>query len=290
MQCVSRIRLKDEKNGGFRDVPCGKCYECKRNRQLDWAFRIKQEDKVSDYSLVVTFTYEEKLRPVTDNGILTLRKSDVQKFLKRLRKRFPDASIRYFGVGEYGSDPRRSHHPHYHIIFFVRGISRTDFESSLYDCWDFGFLYIDSLSPEAVTYVTKYCLKDSIYVLDPELGQPTYSMMSLRPAIGSNYLSQEQRLRIAGGYHRPYDYVEGGAKARVPRYYRDKWEGNRAYKEIYVRPHQETVQKQLQKEQLRKEEIWSKNHGGQDYTSALYTSEEQKMRNSINQQNRTSRL
>ena len=45
---------------------------------------------------------------------MTLQKSDLQKFFKRLRKKTHE-KISYYAVGEYGDNTQR---PHYHIILF----------------------------------------------------------------------------------------------------------------------------------------------------------------------------
>ena len=73
-----------------------------------------------DVSSFVTCTYSDESMPL--NGSLVKR--DGQLFMKRLRKRFPDAGIMYLGCGEYGSENQR---PHFHYILtasiFLRIVS-----------------------------------------------------------------------------------------------------------------------------------------------------------------------
>ena len=68
----------------YREVPCGVCVACRRNRARSWQFRClaelstTQQNKLSSYFL--TLTYDDAHNP----GVLL--KKDVQDFNKRLRK------------------------------------------------------------------------------------------------------------------------------------------------------------------------------------------------------------
>lgn len=108
IMCLNPILLK-----GFHEhfVACGKCIECKMSRSNEWSFRIMDEASLYDKNCFVTLTYNEDNLP---DGA-SLKRSDLQAFIKRLRRRLDSASIRYFYCGEYGSKKNR---PHYHIIFF----------------------------------------------------------------------------------------------------------------------------------------------------------------------------
>jgi hypothetical protein len=65
--------------------------------------------------MFLTLTYDTAHVPITEKGYMTLCKSDVQLFLKRLRKSLPESKIKYYAVGEYGGKTMR---PHYHLILF----------------------------------------------------------------------------------------------------------------------------------------------------------------------------
>ena len=58
----------------------------------------------------LTLTYAESRLP--ENG--SLRSKDLQLFFKALRRRVKER-IRYFAVGEYGSETKR---PHYHALLY----------------------------------------------------------------------------------------------------------------------------------------------------------------------------
>jgi hypothetical protein len=57
-------------------------------------------------------TYDDEHLP-PNNSLL---KKDLQKFFYKLRQKIKPIKIRYFAVGEYGSN--KTKRPHYHIILF----------------------------------------------------------------------------------------------------------------------------------------------------------------------------
>lgn len=99
---------------------CGQCMACRIRRRDEWVTRILLESAVSEAGSTwfVTLTYANP--PRTRNGLATLWKPELQRFLKRLRKIGPKdptgkSTIRYFGCGEYGDETWR---PHYHLVIF----------------------------------------------------------------------------------------------------------------------------------------------------------------------------
>jgi hypothetical protein len=97
--------------------PCGQCLHCRINQARVWQHRILLESMVTGENLWVTLTYNNKSLPKPPY----VSKTDVQTFLKRLRKVTPDKPFRYFIVGEYGD---KTYRPHYHCCFF--GLSPED--------------------------------------------------------------------------------------------------------------------------------------------------------------------
>lgn len=129
-------------------VSCGQCMECRLAHSRQWADRMMLELEEQKKAIFLTLTYDNKHMPVSEyesvvcidmlprspNEILlngeylipkygSLRKRDIQLFLKRLRKQFPDVKLRYYCAGEYGDKTLR---PHYHMILY--GIGLEDFK------------------------------------------------------------------------------------------------------------------------------------------------------------------
>lgn len=147
-------------------VKCRKCPECIVQRKNEWIWRIMQEDKRAINSLFLTFTYDEENCPTQVNKetgeiLRSLRKKDLQDYWKRLRKNNPKAVIKYYAVGEYGSEPRKLPNgkmslglrPHYHAIIF--GISREEVEKH----WKHGNAFTGTVQTQSVRYVVKYMSK-----------------------------------------------------------------------------------------------------------------------------------
>lgn len=75
------------KDAGFSrpvDLPCGQCIGCRIQRSKDWALRCIHEASIYESNCFITLTFNKG----TMNNTGTLVKSDFQKFMKRLRKRF----------------------------------------------------------------------------------------------------------------------------------------------------------------------------------------------------------
>lgn len=158
-------------------LPCGKCVGCSRSRAKQWTTRLYHESQLHEQNSFITLTYE--------NPPVSLVKSDVQRFIKRLRKLHP---LRFFAVGEYGERTRR---PHYHLILFGKDYleGSYDIDGNLYgspvinETWGKGIASIGAVTPKSIAYVAGYCNK--------KIGDPdTFNLMSRRPGIGHSWLDK----------------------------------------------------------------------------------------------------
>ena len=74
--------------------PCGYCVECKAKKSRDWSTRCFCEFLTSDSASFITLTYDnDKLdvygsKDYEPNRSIGLVKKDLQKFWKRLRKKY----------------------------------------------------------------------------------------------------------------------------------------------------------------------------------------------------------
>jgi len=222
---------RNESNGQSLKLPCGQCIGCRIRRSKEWAIRCIHEASCHNQNCFVTLTYDDKHIP-HDHG---LRKSDVQKFLKRLRKRFPGKTIRYYMCGEYGEQFGR---PHYHLLLFgfdfpdkkfwqERKEKRFYRSQVLESLWPFGYSSISDVTFESAAYVARYVMKKingknatkHYRKTDPETGesfdvQPEYNSMSLKPGIAYHWFN-----RYSSDVY-PEDCVtHKGKKIQTPRYY-----------------------------------------------------------------------
>lgn len=197
------FRRSEGVTGSEFKIPCGKCPECLKAKRQEWSTRIRNEASLYDSNKVffLTLTYNDANLPLSDSGKPTLRKRDVQLFLKRLRKVLGclGARIRFYCVGEYGS---RYSRPHYHLIIFGhdfadrRPLRRNGrfldyISATVSKCWTFGFHtlneYSDSTANYISGYVTKKLTKRNEISADIE---PEFHTMSNRRGIGYGYFSR----------------------------------------------------------------------------------------------------
>lgn len=190
--------------------PCGKCEACRSKKMGEWVFRLKQELKYSSDAHFITLTYDEEHLP--SDG--SLNKVDCQLFLKRFRKRIEPYKIRYFLVGEYGSE---THRPHYHMLLFNYP-KEYDLHTDLLNSWNAGLVHIGSVTGQSISYCVKYLYKINDLPVDLE---PHFMLCSRNPGIGSDFLTSEQRAYLTSP-SLPNRVVDDGVTKILPRYYRDK--------------------------------------------------------------------
>lgn len=174
------------------EVPCGKCYECRKRQRNDWFVRAFFEymytrDVKHGQVFFVTLTYEQAQLPlfhdwVDDTTRPCFSKLNVQKFLKRLRMalirkfRIPKDQqkeiLKYFICSELGMQTDR---PHHHGLLYINyPLSRLDIEAvkTLIEAhWIHGFVNFGRRtsnipipgvisSAKGIFYVCKYIGKD----------------------------------------------------------------------------------------------------------------------------------
>lgn len=198
------------------EVPCGKCYLCRMKRRTEWSARLYAELPYWDRHSFVTLTYQDKDVPKN----MSLRKIDLQKFFKRLRKN-TNRKLKYYAVGEYG---KKTWRPHYHQIIFGIGLQAED-RQIIMDCWPYMDWSIKairdsafgSVTPESIQYVAGYIYDK----LSGEVAEDVYDRMgrehvfkTCSQGIGKKFAEDNRTQIQQNGYIR-----YRGAKIAIPRYY-----------------------------------------------------------------------
>lgn len=269
---LKQPKLIDGQNMYSVPVACGKCTYCKKQRITGWSFRLEQENKVSNNSFFVTLTYNSEHIPyckidkdakirskgelynkysqeeILDNitPVPTLNKSDVQKFIKRLRiieeskynNKYKEVNgeqvpikdvfkrklnnesyditkkIRYYAAGEYGTKNRR---PHVHIILF--NIYDTE---SIDEAWQMGEIDVKPTHENSMSYTLKYLEKDTVhykYIFALKL-QPEFSLSS--KGLGKDYIDYDTKKYHINNYDNNVITLNNGVKGKLPRYIHKK--------------------------------------------------------------------
>ena len=213
--------IKFKEYAGSREIklPCSQCIGCRLERSRVWAIRIVHEAQMHKDNCFITLTYDAEHIP-PDGG---LRKSDFQKFMKRLRAEISPKKVRFYHCGEYGD---KSNRPHYHAILFGHNFQDWVYlfdspsgspiytSPTLERIWKKGFVTIGEVTFESAAYVARYVTKKITgkmqEVINKDTGLkpyerinsftgevtpviPEYSTMSRRPGIGHSFISNFTR-------------------------------------------------------------------------------------------------
>lgn len=209
MKCLNPIKLRD-KLGRLVEVPCGHCYQCKKTRSKEWAFRIMCEQLEHKNSVFITLTYSPEcityVPGATPPFYATLYPKDLTDFFKRLRFNLGNRKIRYYACGEYGGETKR---PHYHAILFDVDYSDT---SIIEKSWNKGFVKVEDVNIATISYVAGYVQK-KLYGNDtyPDCIEPPFSRMS--KSIGKKFFQEHCEDIWNNGLHFQ------GYRIKVPRYF-----------------------------------------------------------------------
>lgn len=225
------------------ELPCGQCLGCKLDYSRSWALRaVHEQQTANDQCCFVTLTYKDETLPQYG----TLKKEDLQKWLKRLRKQL-GKKIRFLACGEYGEDKLR---PHYHAILFGHKFSKDKFVKStksgshiwqseeLDNSWSLngdslGFASFGDMTFKSAAYVARYTLKkakdesgeEDLQRYSMETGEvfpsalPTFGTMSRNGGLGKEWFLTYRKDCF------PHDFiVHDTKKYPVPRYYEKVWQ------------------------------------------------------------------
>lgn len=162
---------------GPLEFGCGQCMPCLTNRKRIWTSRIMLESHSHEFNTFATLTYK--------NAPPELIPDDLSDFMRKLRKCYP-TKVRYYGVGEYGTQNLR---PHFHVVLF--GVSWLD-RYYVLKAWSDGgvpkgFVDTAELNSERAAYIAGYVCKKVTSFTNPALEgkQREFARMSLRPGIGA---------------------------------------------------------------------------------------------------------
>lgn len=211
-------------------VPCGQCIGCKLDYSRDKATQMMIEktycynqgteedpkwgaypdgtcwfltETYSDENLKTNVTVDTETGEKLEGISLCLE--DTQKYMKRIRKKYPEMKIKYVMAGEYGSKTMR---PHYHHIIFGLPLDTTKLKKvgmnqlnqptwiseELNEIWGMGHVEIGRVDWRSCAYVARYTLKKATSLKD----ETWYQAQGIKPeficwsnGIGKKYFENE---------------------------------------------------------------------------------------------------
>lgn len=240
-------------SGQKQMLPCGQCVGCRLERSRQWAMRCMLEASLYDSNCFITLTYNNESLPSN----FSLVKKDFQDFMKRLRSRFPESSIRYYHCGEYGniccahgkwtSSPVKGvekceictlGRPHYHACLFnfdfldkkffkMSGEYRLYTSDVLDAAWQHqGHCLIGDVTFETAAYCARYIMKK--VTGDDDRVVPHYVNMLTGEVLLAEYTTMSRRPGIGREWFDqwssdvyPDDFVVLRGKAMSPPRYFD---------------------------------------------------------------------
>lgn len=239
------FNIREAIDDGTLSISCGQCIGCRLERSRQWAIRCTHEASLYDNNCFITLTYNDEHLP--PNG--TLVKEHFQKFMKRLRRAYPNERVRYYMCGEYGE---RFQRPHYHACLFNFDFRDKEYfkrspsgeklyvSQSLDRLWSdpcskklLGFTSIGNVTFDSAAYVARYVTKKvtgeksfhHYNEIDYSTGEilssriPEYNCMSRRPGIAKEWFTKY----LTDVY--PGDFVVlRDKKLRPPKYYDSQYE------------------------------------------------------------------
>ena len=147
---------------------------------------------------------------------MTLEKTDVQKYLKRLRK-LQKTKIKYYACGEYGGKRKR---PHYHLILFNSTLENIEKAWAL-ENKAIGNVYIGTVKGESIAYVLDYMTKEKIIpMFKNDDRKKEFSLMS--KYLGVNFLSEQMIQWYQSDFENRNYLPYENKKLPMPRYYKNK--------------------------------------------------------------------
>lgn len=225
----------------INDAPtqCGKCMYCRNKRVAGWSARLMNQDMHSCMSFFITLTYAPDTLMFCPKGRPTLYPSHLQNYWKLLRKKFRNKTLSYYACGEYGSNRQR---PHYHALLFINDtkISAMNALKAIESEWKHGETFVGTVTGESVAYVLKYLSKrPSVPQYSGDKREREFQRMS--KGLGKNYLTEgKKQWHLNDLTERAYIPLQGGGRAPLPRYYKDKIYTKE--QKLYIGEHMEQTQ------------------------------------------------
>lgn len=244
---------EDYEENLYLEIPCGKCYLCRKRRANSWRIRLVEELKdcprvhhegVDKYRcLFVTFTFEDKYLPKSDRR--DVYAEYIRKWRDLWRKKF-GKSPRYFITTDKGSQFGRIH---FHCLLFSPYDYKRDRFLEIEDLllcgcmWRFGFIDrdLDWLRGfQGVTYVTGYITGSNLEKDAKKHGKPVCKesleyvpFIFVSNGLGKSFVERNKHLSAE---LKPL-YEFNGYFYGLPTYYRNKiydytfrWHSNLIYK------------------------------------------------------------
>lgn len=216
-KCVATSRKYIFTYQPFIQYKCGKCDECRFEKQLDFQNRCLLEASVSTLSYFVTLTYDSDTLPLDENQDSVLNKQHVTEYVNRLKSSLkncpfdelrPLSEFTYLCCGEYGS---MTHRPHYHFLFYfyhkVPCYLLQNLKYYILKSWTNYFGYVSDFQivrnkTATSRYICKYINKQNFINCCKSV--PCFVKCSRKPCLGSSRFVRDSYSDYIQSCHSPF--------------------------------------------------------------------------------------
>lgn len=210
MNCLSPRYYKTSE---FK-LPCGSCIACRIAKTREWKVRLINELDKTKKGVFITLTFDE------EHYQKSIKKRDMQLFLKKVRNYFDDRVIKYYLVGEYGEKTLR---PHYHAILFnismdeLKGVKHGRYTASLIisKLWTKGMNVVGACTPQSIQYVTGYIRKKLVGKQSKIYGDNEKPFCLMSKGLGKDWFKKNQ-----SEIENQLEIKLFGKNVGIPRYYK----------------------------------------------------------------------
>ncbi|QCS36530.1 replication initiator protein [Capybara microvirus Cap3_SP_445] len=169
-------------------IPCGQCESCRINYAQVWSIRCSLEAMMTPYHYFITLTYDDLHYPFANL-------SDFTKWMKRMRKNYPDHHFKYFMSMERGE---RTNRLHFHVILFSQiALSLSDGKfingfmrykaKEIQSTWNLGVNNeVSEFECACAKYVAKYTSKNGLVRMSRNLGK-SYVLSHASEIVADNF-------------------------------------------------------------------------------------------------------
>lgn len=252
--CLDPQWLNLQDMDGFQ-IGCRKCWQCRAKRVNDLIGRGIAESRYHKKTLSLTLTYGGG--DTLESSILTY--PDVQKFMKRVRKKY--GVVRFLCAGEYGSETGRAH---WHVIlFFENKYPKLVQPNLIKECvlklnpsgtllkltekmcldhdfmnklWPQGYMHVQEAEYASMRYALKYALKEEVegervavralgFSKQPPLGDKYFRELAIKH-VEASLAPQTYEYSFddfdKSGKRRIY-FIQGKSRENYIRYFLEEW-------------------------------------------------------------------
>ncbi len=153
-----------------------------------------------------------------DKKLHYARYSDLQKFIKRLRRRietkniYNNEKIKYYAVSEYGP---RTFRPHFHVLFYFENSQLSqDFGQLVHKAWTFGYNYTTlsrgCVSSYVASYVNSLVATPEVFKGNATMPKSSHSALLALPLCQSQF--KEVYRNDPSGLIRPVIRIKDGVR------------------------------------------------------------------------------